>query len=171
MSITTTRHPRGVAAIVALSCASLIGLSACTTGSPQANVSTANAAATSSVPASSSSASPSAATSSTPAPGTSSSSSAPPPPPTDQPTVMYVSGATSLEPGQGAKYTLTVETPNEGVPHGTVTFLVDGSIAGTAELDAQGKASFSQNSLDAGDHMISGTFAANTAYVAASPRR
>lgn len=169
MSI-STRGTRGVAAIVALSCAALIGLSACTTGAPQSDVSTANVAATSSAPASTSSAASNAATSSAPAPAPSSTSSAPPPPPTDQPTVMYISGATSVKPGQAAKYSLTVETPNEGVPHGTVTLLVDGSVAGTAELNAQGKASFTQNSLSAGDHVISGTFAANTDYVAAKSK-
>ncbi len=66
--------------------------------------------------------------------------------------------------GQTIAFTTTVSGPGgaSGIPTGTVTFSDGNNIIGSSTLDANGKGSFSANSLTVGTHSISAAYAGDT---------
>lgn len=148
----------GVAAVV-------LGTGACATGAPQntaAPTSSSPSRSTEPVPTTSAAPAPESSagaepTAPTSAPATSEA-------PTSQPTVVYLKAASAVGPGEQVKVSVTVETPNPGVPHGDVSLLVNGAPYASGTLDAGGHLSFTLADLGPGEHSYQGRFAGNAAY-------
>lgn len=160
-------------------CAVVLGVGGCATGAPKdaaapsgpSSSAAVSSSASTSAPASEESATPSSSVApSAPATTSSAPSSAAPTtseaPKTDQPTVVYTKAATAIGPGENLKVTITVQTPNPGVPHGDVTLLVDGVAYASATLNEAGSMAFTVKGLAPGDHSYQGVFAGNAAFVA-----
>ncbi|PRZ42752.1 L,D-transpeptidase-like protein [Antricoccus suffuscus] len=163
---TTRRHKATL--LAASIAAALIGLSGCVAASPNTQNVGATKSGTQSTRAESSAPSSSASPSeSAPADPT---TPAPPPGPDpatlNQPTVVYLGANWKIKPSTTAKVTITVETPNPGVPHGDVSLLKDGQAYASATLNEAGKATFEIPGLTPGDYKISASFAGNENYVA-----
>ncbi len=165
---TTRRHKATL--LAASIAAALVGLSGCVAASPHTQnagatkAGTQSAQAQSSVPSSPATPSESApAEPSTPAPPP-----GPDPATLNQPTVVYLGANWKLKPSTTAKVTITVETPNAGVPHGDVSLIMDGKSYASGTLNEAGKATFEIPSLAPGDYKISASFAGNENYAAAS---
>ena len=168
---TTRRHKATL--LAASIAAALVGLSGCVAAAPH----TQNAGATktgtqSSQAQSSGSSAPS--SPATPSESAPSEPSTPAPPPgpdpatLNQPTVVYLGASWKLKPDTTAKVTITVETPNPGVPHGDVSLVMDGKAYASGTLNEAGKATFEIPDLAPGDYKISASFAGNENYVAGS---
>ena len=158
------------ASLVAIGAIAAITLSGCATGAPKS----------SSTPASNSSSAPS--SSVTPEAPETSTSAAPEPeatpaettsaeptseaPAANQPTVVYTKAAATIGPGDSVKVTITVQTPNPGVPFGDVTLVVDGANYASATINEAGNMTFTVNGLSAGKHSYRAAFAGNATYVA-----
>lgn len=170
MSTLRSRRGRLTAALGAL--AITLGAGACATGAPQpsAEVShdgrTTSAEPSPSDPAATPEADPTGAaptpdpTTPEPTPAAPTTSEAP----TNQPTVVYTKAAPSVGPGEPVKITITVQTPNPGVPNGDVSLVVDGAQYASGTLDAGGNLSFTVDGLGPGEHSYQGRFAGNAAY-------
>lgn len=167
MKVASSR--RALSGVIAM-IAALLMLSACATGAPQESSSPTAAGpssseapsseppATTEAPSSSSEPAPE---TTTPAPTTTSEA-----PAVDQPTVVYTKAAATVNPGEAVKVTITVQTPNPGVPFGDVTLMVDGAPYASATLNEAGSMSFTLKNLTEGDHTYQGVFAGNQTYLA-----
>lgn len=165
---------RALWAVIAM-IAALLMLSACATGAPQES-SSPTAAGPSSSEASSSApptSEPPSSSSPAPAPETTTAEPTTPAPATtseapavDQPTVVYTKAAATVNLGEAVKVTITVQTPNPGVPFGDVTLMVDGAPYASATLNEAGNMSFTLKNLSEGDHTYQGVYAGNATYVA-----
>lgn len=169
MSMSSARRTRHASAIASGLLALTLGLSGCATEAPK----------DSAAPSSSTAASSSAAPSTTPSPTSSepapTSSEAPATttseaPPVNQPTLVYTKSATAIGPGESVKITVTVQTPNPGVPHGDVTVVLDGQAFASATLNEAGSMSFTVSDLAPGDHSYKAVFAGNTEFVASESK-
>ena len=60
--------------------------------------------------------------------------------------------------GDPVTFTATVSTAGGGAPTGTVTFIVDGTVHGTVQLDASGHATLITNVLELGTHTVTAQF-------------
>ncbi len=70
-------------------------------------------------------------------------------------------GRSATDTSVGQALTLSTEViaedPTQGAPTGTVAFLIDGAVAGTAELQS-GRATFALNTLAAGAHLVAAEY-------------
>lgn len=168
---TTRRHKATL--LAASIAAALVGLSGCVAASPDTQNAGVTKTGTQATQAqSSASASPATPSESASAESTPAEPSTPAPPPgpdpatLNQPTVVYLGANWKLKPSTTAKVTITVETPNPGVPHGDVSLLMDGKNYASSTLNDAGKATFEIPGLTPGDYKVSASFAGNENYVA-----
>ncbi len=84
------------------------------------------------------------------------------------PTVMLTEGASSLIQGQTATFTASVGPVSGVTPTGTVTFLSESGVLGTASLNGSGSASLSMASLAAGSYVVTAAYSGDSAYSSAS---
>lgn len=169
-----TSRRRTATLLAASIAAALVGLSGCVASSPDTHnagatktgtqaraAQSSDAASTSSDAASSGSADPTTTTPATPTPD---------PATLNQPTVTYLGANWKIKPSTTATVTVTVETPNPGVPQGNVTLLVDGKAYASGALNEAGKATFDIPGLTPGDYQISASFTANVNYAASDAK-
>jgi hypothetical protein len=87
--------------------------------------------------------------------------------------VTSTSLATSATPAfaaQAVQFTATVST-STGAPTGTVNFVEDGALLGSAPLNGAGQAAFSTSALPAGNHNITAQYAGDASFApSASPQ-
>jgi Bacterial Ig-like domain (group 3)/MBG domain (YGX type)/FG-GAP-like repeat len=83
-------------------------------------------------------------------------------------TTIVVSSATAtVAYGQAATLTATVTSAN-GIPAGTVSFMNDGALLGTATLNASGKATLTTTALPAGADAITVSYGGNCPFAAST---
>lgn len=135
----------------------ILGASACATGAPRPAADLtpiSSSAAPSTDPAPTTSAAPSTTAA---APTTSEA-------PKNQPTVVYTKAAAAVGPGESVNVSITVETPNPGVPYGDVALVVNGAPYASGTLDAGGHLSFAIGDLAPGEYTYQARFAGNLDY-------
>ncbi|WP_228389458.1 L,D-transpeptidase family protein [Cumulibacter manganitolerans] len=79
---------------------------------------------------------------------------------------MFTKAAASIGTGESVKVSITVQTPNPGVPFGDVTLVVDGAGYATATLNTAGNMAFTVKGLADGDHSYYAKFAGNPSFLA-----
>jgi hypothetical protein len=82
--------------------------------------------------------------------------------------VSVGSSAVSPLPGQNVTFTATVNDFNGGIPTGTVTFLDDTTVLGTAPVDANGNATFMTSLLGLGNHDIIAVYSGDSTYISSA---
>jgi hypothetical protein len=83
-------------------------------------------------------------------------------------TTMLQASSNPIAAGQAVTLMATVVAPSGGTPSGTVSFLINGVILGTASVNSAGSATYTPASMTAGTYSLTAQYVGNTSFAAST---